>query len=64
MDPLIAGQQHVDLTGELHPLRRQSRADGFADQGAVAVRCRPGHVGGNGDIVGLSHFFFFSSNLA
>ena len=31
MDGLVIGQQHVHLTGEIHPLCRQSGADDLAE---------------------------------
>ena len=53
----VVRQQHVHLTGNVHPLRRQGGADHLADQGAVALTGGAGHVGGDGDIMPLRHHF-------
>ena len=57
MDGLVIGQQHVHLTGKIHPLRRQSGADDLADKGPLAL-IHPRHVGGDGNIVPFCHYFF------
>ena len=57
MDGLVIGQQHVHLTGKIHPLCRQSGADDLADKGPLAL-IHPRHVGGDGNIVPFCHYFF------
>ena len=61
MDPRVVGQQHVDLTGEGHALGGQRRADDLADKGPLFI-ADPRHIGGNGDIMPLCHYFFLLSS--
>ena len=61
MDPRVVGQEHIDLTGEGHALGCQRRADDPADKGPLFI-ADPRHIGGNGDIMPLRHYFFLLSS--
>ena len=63
VDAVVIRQEHVHLAGGRESLRRQRRADGPADQGAVGIVGGAGYIGGDGDVVCLSHLRF-SSNRA
>ena len=60
VDGLVIRQPHVDLTGKVHTLGGERRADDLADEGAFAV-AHAGHVRRDGNIMSLCHHFFLFS---
>ena len=61
MDARVTGHQHVHLAGEVHPLHGQRCADDPADQRLLLV-AHSRHVGGDGDVMPLRHYFFLLSS--